>query len=552
LAARIRSHRGSAAVYRLPEHDQQRNQHQENPMGSERRSNVRYRLTPLATALCLALGIAHAPVFAQEETAPAVKKDKVVELLEKLKAKGIITDEEYDELTGNTAEGRAEARAERRKQAAKEANEAQKAEAAKERYNGRWNNGINFETADRRSSFNLGGRIMVDYRSYDEKTVADTFDVRRAYLTLSGKWNEWLTWDLTGDFAQATTALDVAWVNAAWSDRLQVRAGQFKMPFSMEELGSSRFLDFQERSMMNILVPGKERGIMIHGVPTLGMTYGLALSNGQGKNALDQLAVVEGPDVIGRVTLNFAELLGQQAKAVYHVGLAGSVGDQSAGGLSSSRLVARNNENRGVFFFRTDQFQGDALYRRRLGVESAVAYGPVKFQGEIINVNYSGTNNAAIPYSRDINSYYVSALWLITGERYSESYRNGTFGRIVPISNFEPGGSGTGAWELGLRYSEFDASDFTRTNPAGTGQLVNFSAPTTLDGIPYASVTTNKATSTTIGLKWIWNPNFRLLLNYVMTRYETPITVVQGGYVPASSATLDKENTVMLRAAWDW
>ena len=102
--------------------------------------------------------------------------------------------------------------------------------------------------------------------------------------------------------------------------------------------------------------------------------------------------------------------------------------------------------------------------------------------------------NPAFPDSRDINSGYVSALWLITGERYAESYRNGVFGRIVPISNFEPGGSGTGAWELGLRYSIYDASDFTRTNPVGSGVQANF--PVTgrpNDGIPYTSVTTNKS-----------------------------------------------------------
>jgi phosphate-selective porin OprO/OprP len=194
-------------------------------------------------------------------------------------------------------------------------------------------------------------------------------------------------------------------------------------------------------------------------------------------------------------------------------------------------------------------------------MEAAVAYGPVKFQGEYINVNYSGTTfsttpaQSGIPYSRDINSGYVSALWMITGERYAEAYRNGVFGRIVPISNFEPGGSGTGAWELGLRYSVLDATDFTRTNPPGSGQQTNFSPPSTLDGIPYASVTTNKVTSATIGLKWIWNPNFRLMLNYVRTMYDTPITVVQGGYQVAGgvpTATINKEDTIMMRAAWDW
>ena len=56
-------------------------------------------------------------------------------------------------------------------------------------------------------------------------------------------------------------------------------------------------------------------------------------------------------------------------------------------------------------------------------------------------------------------------------------------------------------------------------------------------------------------MKWIWNPNFRLLLNYVRTMYDTPITVVQGGYQVAGGvpqATISKEDTIMMRAAWDW
>jgi len=326
--------------------------------------------------------------------------------------------------------------------------------------------------------------------------------------------------------------------------------GQFKMPFSLEELTSSRFLDFQERSMVNVLVPAKERGLMIHGLPLTGTTYGIAVSNGQGKNNNDTIQASEGLDVIGRATVNVAELLGRQAVAVGHFGIAGSAGELPAGGLDASRLSFRNNEMRGINFFRTDQFTGDAVQRKRLGLEAAIAYGPLKLQGESVTVNYSGKSAGGAAYDRSIDSYYISALWMITGERYAETYRNGVFGRMSPISSFEPGGSGWGAWELGVRLSQFDAGDFKTTNAAGTGRLANFSAGT--DGVPTAIVTTNKATSTTLALKWIWNPNFRWYLNYVITHYDTPITVAPGGYGGQANSVVDKESTIMLRAAFDW
>lgn len=519
-------------------------------MGTHQPLDPRRRLAPLAAAVALAFGVATAvPALAQEEGA-APKRDKVMELLEKLKDKGIISEEEFNELTDNTPEGRAAARAERRARVQREALDAQKAEQARERLNGRWNNGLSFETPDRRTSFTLGGRVHTDYRNYDAPTQADTVDIRRAYLTLQGKWNEWVTWDLTGDFAQSGVALDVAWVNAALNDKVQIRMGQFKMPFSLEELTSSRFIDFQERSMANVLVPAKERGFMIHGLPLTGTTYGIAVSNGQGKNGNDTVQASEGVDLIGRATVNVAELLGRRAIAVGHLGIAGSVGEQPAGARDASRLSFRNNENRGITFFRTDAFTGDAVQRKRLGLEAAIAYGPFKLQGETVTVNYSGKSAAGADYDRSIDSYYIGALWMITGERYAETYRNGVFGRMTPISSFEPGGSGWGAWELGVRFSQFDATDFKTTNAAGTGRLANFSVGT--DGSPTTIVTTNKATSTTLALKWIWNPNFRWYLNYVITHYDTPITVAPGGYGGQGNAVVSKENTIMLRGAFDW
>jgi phosphate-selective porin OprO/OprP len=340
----------------------------------------------------------------------------------------------------------------------------------------------------------------------------------------------------------------VAWANAAWSDALQVRAGQFKMPFSMEELSSSRFLDFQERSLVNRLVPAKERGAMIHGVPFLGATYAVALSNGAGKNNNETAPGADAPDIIGRATLNIAELVGHQARAVYHLGVAGSVGTLPSG---TAALGSTATEPRGYAFFLPQAFTGSNVDRQRVGLEGAVAYGPLKFQSEWVQANYKGTSANGVGYDKGIDSYYVRLMWLITGERYAETYRNGLFGqRIVPIQNYTPGGSSWGAWELGLQFSSFDASDFPLTgstalaggNPlAGTGTLQSAATGGTL---------TNRATAVSVGLKWIWTPNFKVYLNYVDTRFDNPIRFTPTG--AAAAFTSDRERAVTMRAAFDF
>ncbi len=378
------------------------------PQFAGRASLRRLAITTIAAGtIAGAQGTAHA----QEEAADASRRDPMIELLEKLKEKGIISEEEARTLSGDTPEERIRRRAETRKKAQRAAEDAQKAEAAKERFLGRFNNGITFETPDRRSGVTLGGRVHLDYRQFSQDTAASTFDMRRAYLTLQGKWNEYLTWDVTGDFAQTTaTQLDVAWINIAYSDAVQARFGQFKMPFSIEELSSSRFLDFQERSLVNGLAPQKERGAMIHGIPMPGITYGIALSTGQGKNNNDLVAPRSNPDIVGRVTVNFAELFEIQANNVAHFGVAVTDGDLPTGfGLS------QRTESRGLTFFNTASFTGQDVHRRRYGVETVLARGPVKFQAEYLQANYAGRSSAGSDFNRDINAYYAEVMWLCRG-----------------------------------------------------------------------------------------------------------------------------------------
>ena len=94
----------------------------------------------------------------------------------------------------------------------------------------------------------------------------DGFDVRRAYLGVSGKIAKYYDYKVVANFAQPdapstslgssgkSNQLDEAFFGINYWKEASFRFGQQKMPFSLEEQTSSRFTDFQERSMLNKMV----------------------------------------------------------------------------------------------------------------------------------------------------------------------------------------------------------------------------------------------------------------------------------------------------------
>ena len=485
----------------------------------------------LAAAIASLFATVVTPAFADTDT-----------LLDKLHEKGVLSDEEYQEM-------RTEARAERRAQALKDAQAGESKEKAREAFptqtQGKFKEGFSWESGDKSSFVTIAGRVQADYRKFEgvgSSVTADTFDLRRAYLGVAGRMYDYVTWDITGDFAQTTPPpLDVAWINFEINPAVQLRFGQFKMPFSMEELGSSRFIDFQERSLLNQFVPQKERGFMLWGVPTPGVVYGVALSTGQGKNNNDTVPSKAKADLIGRVADNAAEFIDRK-NMVLHFAAA-----YSEGILPANFGLSDRTEGRGATFFNTANFAGDNVRRRREGLEAALAWGPVKLQSEVLHVNWQGAVFTE-SYDRSLDSNYIEALWLVTGEHYADAYKYSQFGRIIPNSNFAMRGGGWGAFEVGLRLSHLDASDFQPGNTAGTGVLAG---QTNNTQIPQLLTPANQVTATTVGLKWLLNPNTRIYLNYVLTRFDTDITL-RANYNNQPNVTISAEKALTLRVGLDF
>ncbi|MGH8670487.1 MAG: OprO/OprP family phosphate-selective porin [Burkholderiales bacterium] len=475
----------------------------------------------------------------------AAHADATDDLLQFLKDKGVMNEDELQ-----TFKKRFEAE---RKTLQEQKDNGQALQAAKDpnAMSGSFKNGVTWESADKRTAIGLDGLIQLDYRNFSgpDRANADTFDIRRGQLGIKGRFWDSFEFLVRGDFAglqgsgATSSHLNQAWLNINFWKQAQLKLGQFKMPINLEERESSRFLDFQEKSFVNNanLTPGRERGAMLWGVPYPGVTYGLALSTGAGPNTNEADTQVDDFDIVGGANVNFAEILGND-KAVYHLGGAFSSGD-----IADSAAGSQRTEGRGVTFFTPLAFNtgGDGLDRFRCSFETALAHGPVKFVGEYAAVNFDGRSNTGIKIDKDIDAYYLSALWMLTGETYARAYKDGIFGRLAPKSNFNPRQAGAwGAWELGLRYSKFDASDFTIFDSpapaalAGTGLIQN-SATTAF---------ANEADAWTLGLKWIMNPNMRLLLNYVRTDFDTPVRLTSGG----KTVIFDDEDTFTLRGQFDF
>ena len=292
--------------------------------------------------------------------------------------------------------------------------------------------------------------------------------------------------------------------------------GAFKMPFSFEELTSSRFIDFQERSLVNAFAPAKDVGFMVHGELVKDtLVYAVAAMNGGGKNVDEANSQVDDQDIVVRLASNLAPMAGLK-DTVLHIG-----GGYTTGKITGNSALTggMRTEGRGITFL-TVSSPGGAVEsdteRERLGLETVLAWGPLKAQGEWVKASYE---NSSVAYDREIDAYYASLGWMITGEKYSDSYTMNGMRAIKPNRPFKKGTDGLGAWELGVRYSKVDGNDLAAGEFTGT----------------------KSAEGKTIGLKWIPTTPVRVYLNYTETDFDTPIAIVGG--------TTEKEKAITLRTS---
>jgi len=460
--------------------------------------------TKIALAISLAFSV---PAYA----------DEYLDTLNILRDKGILTQKEY-EAKVQAYEEKAENKKFAEQRIDKDVSDSVKYRQARANDGSVTENGIGLKSKDGNNTLQVTGRLHMDYRQYtpDYGTgqTTDSYqnlaEVRRARFGVRGQFQKDFKYEFSGNFgndvgmSSSSTTMDVAWVNYAANPELQYQFGLFKMPFSLEQLTSSNNIDFMERSLIGQVegefIPGKETGFMVHGVPKTGLTYALAMSRGRANKD----AVSDGLDYIGRVTTNIADLQGSKAY-VAHLGAAYSTGEIKGGVAPASGRT----ESRSANAFFTGPALSSVTTRTRQGLEAAFAYNAFKVQAEQFNFKYDPTTGS----DQEIKGHYIFLVYNLTGENFN--YRDGVFGSMKPNNPLDKGGSG--AWQVGVRMSEFDASDIT----VATGK-------------------SNRATAMTYGITWFCTDNLRFMLNYVDTKFDS--------LVGSSGSRVNGDRAVMFRS----
>ena len=443
--------------------------------------------------------------------------DEYIDTLKILRDKGILTQLEH-EAKIKAYEERAENKKFAEQRIDKDVSESVKYRQARANDGSVTENGLGLKSKDGNSTAQFTGRLHMDYRHYSpDYGVGQTTDsyqnlaeVRRARFGVRGQFQKDFKYELVANLgndigaSSTSTVMDVAYVNYAANPEMQFQFGLFKMPFSLEQLTSSNNIDFMERSLIgqndSELIPGKETGFMVHGVPRVGLTYAVAASRGKGNKD----AVSDNFDYIGRVTTNIAELQGSKAY-IAHLGAAYSIGNIKGGVTpASGRTEARSQS---AFF--TGPALSGVTERTRQGLEAAVAYNAFKLQGEYFLFKYDPT----VGSNQEIKGYYVQAVYNLTGESFN--YKDGAFSSIKPANALDKGGRG--AWQVSVRASEFDASP-----------------------IAVVAGKTNRATAMTYGITWFATDNLRFIVNYVDTKFDS--------LVGSSGSRVTGDRAVMFRS----
>ena len=385
----------------------------------------------------------------------------------------------------------------------------------------------------------LNGGVQGDYRHFTpDQQNTDTFSVRYARLAAQLYLFKDFNFKLESEFAndnsgaKGTAALTSGYFEFARWPQAKIRVGQFRPLFGLEGTSNGNFIGFQERSLASNAIAGigYDRGVMLHGAPIKGTYYSVALSNGTGQNIDNNCAGCnpksDGMDTTLRARANLAEMLDIKG-SVLHMGASWNQGTIAMG--TNAKATSALTEARGLTFFAPAAFTGSDVDRSHWGVEGAWSRGPVKLQGEYLHANYDGTSAGGQSYDRNLHAWYVEGNWLVTGENYADTYSGGLFSRIRPKRNFDAI-DGWGAFELGVRYSLFDASDFTRANDLGTGVLT--------------TAMSSKADAWTLSANWIFNPFVRVMVNYVQTSF--------GDSVLVNGKSSDHENALTMRTQFDF
>lgn len=373
---------------------------------------------------------------------------------------------------------------------------------------------------------NVGGVFQILSVFYSQtpanrESVGDEYDgtgIKRSRLTMYGSVAENVDYrfqfDL-GTFGRPTITDMYIDINEA-PFLGHIRIGQWKQPFSLEEVTSFRFNPFIDRSSLFIFSPFRRTGIgFFDWSEDMKWTWTASAFRGFQDFYGNDLSSQNGYGGAGRVTHCFQyENDGEQ---VLHFGanyaiiaptgqnafMFGRFGGNSPElGLIQGQ-VGTSGFRQNQSMVQTPVLNTNPMYYQIFHLDTAWVHGPFSVQAEGSLVPIANNGNL-VPGSK-INGTplfggaYIFMTYFLTGEHRVYDRNLAVFDRVIPRNDSRAGHFLGGAWEVGVRLN------YITLNSAGIygGQLLD----------------------PTFALNWYMNPYTRMSFNYI------PVYLKQGDIV---------------------
>jgi phosphate-selective porin len=281
----------------------------------------------------------------------------------------------------------------------------------------------------------LGGFIQVNFEDSDafafngnfgQSAIKDRFRLRRARVNLTGDFAEQFDFKMEGDFGQndgtnnnrtAFSGTDI-WLNWHQFPAAQIKIGQFKAPFGLDQLTPDTSLYTIERTLpTGAITPDRQIGVQLWGMPFTNiwpeqkdlLTYYAGIFNGNGKNT----TVNDNNNFmyVGRLESTlFKDVFGKGSFLKLGADVLNSRDDKGTNISQSGNLLVNSDGSLSPFTL------PGADERTAWSVDAWLKLGPFDLIGEYLQEHVNGrTVNGVPPGFADFTTdgYYVTAGYFL-------------------------------------------------------------------------------------------------------------------------------------------
>ncbi len=345
---------------------------------------------------------------------------------------------------------------------------------------------LTLQSANGDFKYKMDARLYLDAAIYNEdEAVLDLHsgsEIRRMRFAIKATlWKNFIA-EIDFDFAGNEVDIKDAYLGYRVESTM-FKVGNFRSPFSLEEVTTSRYISFIERGLPNAFPTGRLLGLAGYKWGRNWQIAGGIFGQEPGDTddeALDDEEELEKADegyaIVGRFTI--APLY--KGNNVIHVG--GSYAYKTTDAYTEKMKFKAYDESKISHLRFLYLKEKNVDHTSMFGLEAVLHFGPFHVQAEYMKAGVTRLADSGKP-NFSVSGGYVFASYFLTGESMPYYADQGEFGRIFPKSK-------KGAVELLARYSWINLNDFEADIDAGEGK--NF----------------------TLGLSYYLNPNYKIMFNY--------------------------------------